>query len=542
MNSIELKDVTVLGTLAHRLLRSSMRLESDIYVPDRVYQDASYDWPADWEGRVLLALVRQMEATHREPSYLREIIRGVIARFNEQGYMGKVLVKQYDEQQLSSHNWLLRAFLEYYRLSGDEEIRIISERMIRNLYLPLIGAYRAYPVEPAQRAKEGRPDGYLTGECINGWYVSTDIGCAYMCFDALGMAFSELDMPELKPLLQEMFEEFIKIDFVGLSMQTHATLSGIRGMIRFYEVVKEQKILDEAIRLYRLYLSEGTTSNYSNQNWFGRAWWTEPCAIVDSYMDAMELFRVTNDIEWFEVAQKIYLNAFSRAQRQNGGFGCDNCVGYDTPFVCTHGNNEDAYWCCSMRGGEGLAEVARSIAMEKEGILHIGFYNPCEIRFSGGSLEMTTEYPEVGHVTIMTKGCVPNDKLALYVPSYAQSCLVQVNEKTMRLEAQNGFVTVEIPPNSRIEMNFDIPNEVVFEKMINNEEYYKVMHGFSMLGICSNDIISLESKKVEFEGMNTYRIGSLLLQPMDKTYCLSKEELMSNSYQLLFPLKESVEV
>ena len=36
MKSLSLENVTVLGLLSHRLLRSSMRLESDIYIPDRV--------------------------------------------------------------------------------------------------------------------------------------------------------------------------------------------------------------------------------------------------------------------------------------------------------------------------------------------------------------------------------------------------------------------------------------------------------------------------------------------------------------------------
>ena len=132
-NSVTLENVTVLGELGHRLLRNCMRLESDIYQPDKVYQPIEYDWPADWEGRVLLALVRQMEATHREPSYMREIFRGVYARFNEKGYLGKILPEGFfDEQQISGHNWLLRALLEYTRLTGDAEARAAALRLAKH--------------------------------------------------------------------------------------------------------------------------------------------------------------------------------------------------------------------------------------------------------------------------------------------------------------------------------------------------------------------------------------------------------------------------
>ena len=82
MKSLSLENVTVLGLLSHRLLRSSMRLESDIYIPDRVCRLDSGGWPADAEGRTLLALIRQMEVTKREPSYLRETLRTVYGNLN----------------------------------------------------------------------------------------------------------------------------------------------------------------------------------------------------------------------------------------------------------------------------------------------------------------------------------------------------------------------------------------------------------------------------------------------------------------------------
>ena len=54
MKSIPLEKITVLGGLAHRLLLNSVRLESDIYMPDAVCRLDSGGWPADAEGRTLL--------------------------------------------------------------------------------------------------------------------------------------------------------------------------------------------------------------------------------------------------------------------------------------------------------------------------------------------------------------------------------------------------------------------------------------------------------------------------------------------------------
>lgn len=117
--------------------------------------------------------------------------------------------------------------------------------------MPLKGAYASYPLKPEERVFEGRPDGELTGDCINGWYLSTDIGCAYMCMDGLSRAYKVLDMPGLKELLYEMAEEYSAIDFTGISMQTHATLSALRGILCFYESVRDEKLLDIAKRIFR---------------------------------------------------------------------------------------------------------------------------------------------------------------------------------------------------------------------------------------------------------------------------------------------------
>lgn len=535
-NSVTLENVTVLGELGHRLLRNCMRLESDIYQPDKVYQPIEYDWPADWEGRVLLALVRQMEATHREPSYMREIFRGVYARFNEKGYLGKILPEGFfDEQQISGHNWLLRALLEYTRLTGDTEARAAALRIIENLYLPLKGAYHRYPIRPEYRVFEGNPDGSLTGDCIEGWYLSTDIGCAYMCLDALGMACRDLKLPELPELLEEMVGEFAAIDFWNLSMQTHATLSGIRGILWYYEAVHRPELLDTAVRLYTMYLDKGTTENYANHNWFNRPLWTEPCAIVDSHIVAMELFRLTEEVKWLETAQRIYYNALCHAQRENGGFGCDNCVGSGTLFLTVQGDGRDASWCCTMRGGEGLAEVAKSVALEKDGVLYIALYNPAEIRLPGCTIELRTTYPADGHVELLLKGRPKAGKIALFLPSYARDAVVNTDGTRQVMTPQQGFISVDVAENSRVTLDFTIPvQKLACNGVLASEGCYKLSYGFALLGVPGHQETHPDINRLVSLGNGGYQAGAVQLYPVGDTYKVPMSELREHSWQLVF--------
>ena len=536
MKSLSLENVTVLGLLSHRLLRSSMRLESDIYIPDRVCRLDSGGWPADAEGRTLLALIRQMEVTKREPSYLRETLRTVYGNLNEKGYLGEILPPGcFNEQQLSGHNWLLRALLDYARLTGCGEARAAAGRLVRSLYLPLRGgAYARYPLRPEDRVFEGRPDGELTGDCINGWYLSTDIGCAYMCLDGLSRAYRDLDIPELKDLLEEMIEAFAAIDFVGISMQTHATLSGIRGILCFYEALGDARYLEMAKRLFSLYERQGMTENYANQNWFRRPHWTEPCAIVDSFMAAMDLFRFTENIIYFETAQKIYWNALGHAQRENGGFGCDSCALGDNPFLYATGTGGDAYWCCSMRGGEGLAEVARSIGMEKNGVVHIGLYNPAELRFPGGRLEIRTQYPLEGRVSCRLYGRLPQDRIALFIPSYAADYHLKVNGSAVECRRVNGFAATTVPENGFVELEFGIPLLAEPGKLAASRERMTISHGFQMLGVSCEEECSIEPSALRMTEPGVYEGGGVVLRPISDSYRLDAASLAARKLQILF--------
>lgn len=143
-------------------------------------------------------------------------------------------------------------------LTGCGEARAAAGRLVRSLYLPLRGgAYARYPLRPEDRVFEGRPDGELTGDCINGWYLSTDIGCAYMCLDGLSRAYRDLDIPELKDLLEEMIEASPLLISWAFPCRSHATLSGIRGILCFYEALGDARYLEMAKRLFSLYERAG---------------------------------------------------------------------------------------------------------------------------------------------------------------------------------------------------------------------------------------------------------------------------------------------
>jgi hypothetical protein len=360
------------GELAERLALNLGRLSAECYRPETIYRMDQAGWPGDWEGRTILALVSLWNALGTKPAYLDPIMESLQEHLNAEGYLGPVSDGRFDEQRLSGHNWLVRGLCEYWLRTGDNAIRDIILRITKNLYLPLTGQYRTYPVDPDLRAEIGSYGGTISVESGR-WRLSTDIGCAYMCLDALSQVYELFRLPEVLALLDEMIGNFTAIDFVGAHMQTHATLSATRGILRLAEALKDvdnaasARYLAAGRRIFQLYLDRGMTENYANFNWFGRPdTWTEPCAIVDSMMAALSLFRLTKEQQYLTLANRIWYNALGYAQRPNGGYGTDSCVGPAGDILRPSGDGiSEAFWCCTMRGSEGLRARAMHSVLER---------------------------------------------------------------------------------------------------------------------------------------------------------------------------------
>ena len=452
-----MKDVTVCGELASRLDRNLSRLSEDIYQPPQVFKKD--DWPGDFVGRTILGLTMDGEALHRKPAYLDQIIAELPSHLNKKGYFGEDFSPMINEQQLSGHGWLLRGLCEYYKWTGDKSVLPIVKSIAENLFVAAKGRYSSYPIDSLQRSTAGgKESGSISSES-SGWMLSTDVGCVFIGMAGLIDAYEVLDEPSVKKTIEEMAGRFLEVDLAGIHAQTHATLSALRGILKFYSLTGDASLLGDAAERWDLYVKDGMTCNYENLNWFGRPdSWTEPCAIVDSYMVAFELWKDTFDPQYRNIAELIYFNALGHTQRFNGGFGCDNCPSPENPFLGVHA--PEAYWCCTMRGGEGLARVAESSWAHGKRSLFVPFFR--ENSLNDGKLSVTenTGYP---HDSSAVFRFSRNDSgiSSLFFPDlpWTDSVKVTVNGVQVEAPASDGFRAVNrlFVPGDEIRITFSMP-------------------------------------------------------------------------------------
>ncbi len=149
MKPVALEDTTIHGDLAFRAAGNFRRLHEDKWHPDRLFMPRDYEWPADMEGRTILALVCLARTLNQKPEYLDTILARLPGLLNKRGYLGPVLPEGVtDEQVLSGHSWMLRGLLEHYQWTGSARSLDMARGIVEGLFLPATEAYPRYPLRP----------------------------------------------------------------------------------------------------------------------------------------------------------------------------------------------------------------------------------------------------------------------------------------------------------------------------------------------------------------------------------------------------------
>jgi len=337
--------------LSCRIQKSFERLCEPYYQIDQVFAPPEYDWPGDKEGRALLAFACHAQMTGNIVPCMPLMRAQLDEKTNEHDFFGPLAEDIIFEQQLSSHSWYLRALCAVYRLDKSPDDLRRMTNVFEHLFLPTKGRFATYPIHRTDNG--GGVSGHTAG-IIDGWRLSTDIGCAFMSVDGLSDYYEITRDARALALLDEMIDVFVAIDKVALQAQTHCSLTAARGMLRLYRLTGDKHYLDSAYSIWNTYLHDGgMTYTYQNFNWWGKGdTWTEPCAIVDSLMVATQLYELVGDEEALTLARRIWHNGLASSQRPNGGAGTETTVS-DTCDTLK-ADLYEAEFCCTMRFAEGL--------------------------------------------------------------------------------------------------------------------------------------------------------------------------------------------
>lgn len=483
-----LANTRISGELAERIARNFDRLETEYYWPENVYwsEEKSGGWPADKEGRTILALTLDAQASGRTPIYLDTLLKMLPGHLNAKGYLGTIHPGA-DEQQLSGHGWLLRGLCEYYEWTGDKNVLAYAGTIADSLFVPILPLIKDYPADPASRVSGTGDMSGSTQNTVNGWRLSSDVGCVFIGMDGLIHYYKYDRDPRIKEAIDSLVSLYLSIDLVKIKAQTHASLTALRGLLRYSDITGDSTLLPEVEKRWKLYKDYGMTENFENYNWFERYdTWTEPCAIIDSYLTAVQLWMKTRNPAYLEDAEKIYLNGIASTQRANGGFGCDKPTGVDYHHLAIHA--DEAYWCCTMRGGEGLGRVAEYSYFTAGDTLFIPFYRESSLELKDRELALTqsTDYPFGSRVEFTLEKAPDREmSLAFFIPSYMNDTL-RVNGEKVTANKKDGFavLTRRFSTGDKIELDYAFTTswQPLANKDISDTTLRKALYGPLVLG------------------------------------------------------------
>ena len=327
-----------------------LRLQKPPYDFKHVF-DGNPGWPGDREGRALLAFLCHYHISGRKLPCMEQMMRALPERTNEALFFGEIPTNgTANEQQLSGHNWYLRALADHYETFRDPFSLQALKSTFERLYLPALPLYDRYPLD--RDSAGGGVEGHINS-AEHGWALSSDVGCAFMCVDGTARYYALTGDERARGFLEKTIDAFLNADMVARGFQTHTSLTCLRGMLSFYETTREEKYLRAVRREFDRYLRHGMTLTYENFNWFGREnTWTEPCAVTDSLLLSVSLYRITGEDRYRVSARRIWANGLQFCQRDNGGAGTDKCVTPTQPILRISGY--EASQCCTMRYAEAL--------------------------------------------------------------------------------------------------------------------------------------------------------------------------------------------
>jgi hypothetical protein len=455
MKTIPFEDLTPDGLLKARAELAFCHLQEGYFQWDSISRVNFEPFPGDAIGRVINGLALLSQALHQPvPASLQEIMRRLPALANDDGYLGpKLPDSRANEDVMAGHNGYACGLAEYALWTKDRAAMAALRCVVNNLFVPVRDAIACYREDSEAAAKAN-------------WHLSAgDIGQLFLAMDGMTRAYALTPAPGLKATIETAIARYHQLDLIGIGAQTHAMLSCTIGILRWYESRRRTEDLVFAEALYTQYRALAMTETYENYNWFNRPEWTESCAVIDSFLLTANLWRITGNPGYLEDAHLILFNGLLPGQLHNGGFGTGPCVGPATG-VCRTKVHSEAPFCCSMRGGEGLARAIQySYFLDNDTVI-LPFYadNTAVLRFSDGICKICqkTDYPYNGQVRlqVLESQVQKEKKLRFFLPSWAvrHNLQVRVNGAKTEPRVADSFAEITLCPSA------DTVIEVVFQQ------------------------------------------------------------------------------
>ena len=294
-----------------------------------------------------------------------------------------------------------------------------------------------------------------------------------------------------------------------ISQHTHSYLLSLRGIVNICEELeaeKQQSLRDELLKKtleqYAWFRNQvmwpgggivehiGERNGYSINHWFD-----EGCSVFDWLGLNLDLWRLTGDVAYLDMAERVALNHLLFDQDESGGFCGDRGV----DFV-----REGTPWpfCCAMHGTRTLSELPQYAITSNGKAAFVGLFYPSQTRLTINNvpvdINISTRYPDDGKIKLtISPQRAAKFPLHIRVPAWSRVLSLKFNDTISNPVVNNGWcriqrrwqrddiieLTLELPIRTEVRSSFigdadDVdlkrvslwhgPRQLVFNQSLNN--------------------------------------------------------------------------
>jgi DUF1680 family protein len=183
----------------------------------------------------------------------------------------------------------------------------------------------------------------------------------------------------------------------------------------------------------------------------------ETCNTYNMMELAEHLFAWTGDPRFADYYEAAQLNHILGSQEPDTG-AKTYFVSTDPGHFKVYGSFEDSFWCCTGTGMENPARYHRFVASRQDAVVELNLFTSGTIEEDGWRLDVATDYPVDGRVTVSVVTCGPEPRrLTVRHPGWLGRLEVETGGRRVT-STQPGYVAIPgwLAPGQTIVVTLDL--------------------------------------------------------------------------------------
>ena len=406
----------------HRSIRHLEELNTDEMRREMVRPDPRWHWGADYMGRWIGVMAQLGKYTGEE--YGASAVAHELVSYQEpNGSLGPYS-DPHDHKEWLGMGRGLTGLLEYYAVLPDPEVLHAAIRL-GDYYEKFYPSIADCMYECHANGLEGLV--LLAKASGDERHLQTAIRVAETSMLYKGVLYSKELGPDGKR--------------APCSGHVHCHLMTARGLLDLYEVTGEERFRAPALSFWDVLAREMLWVSGGLGEFFHYPEHNETCADADWLRLNVQLWRMTRDEKYMDLAERVLFNQLLFAQADNGAF----C--YRRGLQNIPGSGFDA--CCSHHGPRALLEATRYVYATEKDHICVNMYLEGEANLDVGdhTVRIISRASGDGQrfaAVLELRDPPPTTlQLSLRIPDWAGSATLLLNGRELREAGQQRRISIE---------------------------------------------------------------------------------------------------